>query len=306
MRRNSIYPAPGRDGSTGDRWAPPTRRSSRTSSRPFRDQSGTAVAYTETDSLALYDGLPRRALSRPPPDLLISSASDLQIKLANDGHALAYRTGAVEALPDWAQWRGEVIGFTYEPAVIVYSPTLLPPGTQPRTHRELAELSGAAKKPVHGRVATYDIARSGVGYLLAAQDQQISSQFWRLVSVIGRVRVILSDSSSEILDWVAAGDIAIGYNVLGSYAFARQAAGAPVGIVVPEDYVLVLTRTMLIPRSAPNPTSRGASWTSPCRPADSRWRPGVRRWGRSCRTSRATGRSSGSRGWGRARCSRSR
>jgi hypothetical protein len=29
-----------------------------------------------------------------------------------------------------------------------------------------------------------------VGYLLAAQDQQISSQFWRLVSVMGRVRVV--------------------------------------------------------------------------------------------------------------------
>jgi two-component system, OmpR family, sensor histidine kinase TctE len=211
-----------------------------------------SVAYTETDSLALYDGLLAGSFS-PVPDLLISSASDLQIKLANDGHALPHRTPAVEALPDWAQWRGEVIGFTFEPAVIVYNPTLLPPGTQPRTHRELAELLEGDPARFTGRVATYDIARSGVGYLLAAQDQQISSQFWRLVSVMGRVRVVLSDSSSQILEWVAAGDIAIAYNVLGSYAFARQAAGAPVGIVVPEDYVLVLTRSMLIPRVAPNP-----------------------------------------------------
>jgi two-component system sensor histidine kinase TctE len=213
---------------------------------------GVAVAYTETDSLALYEGLLAGAFD-PVPDLLISSASDLQVKLANDGHALAHPTPAVEALPDWAQWRGEVIGFTYEPAVIVYNPALLPPGTQPRTHRELAELLEADPARFRGRVATYDIARSGVGYLLAAQDQQISSQFWRLVSVMGRVGARLSDSSSEILDWVASGEVAIAYNVLGSYAFARQAAGAPVGIVVPDDYVLVLTRSMLIPRVAPNP-----------------------------------------------------
>ena len=64
---------------------------------------------------------------------------------------------------------------------------------------------------------------------------------------------MLTDSSPEILDRVAAGDLAIGYNVLGSYAFARQAAGAPIGIVVPGDYVLVLTRSALIPRRAPNP-----------------------------------------------------
>jgi two-component system, OmpR family, sensor histidine kinase TctE len=211
-----------------------------------------AVAYTEIDSLGLYVGLLSGAFS-PVPDLLISSASDLQIKLANDGHALTHRTPAVDALPDWAQWRGEVIGFTYEPAVIVYNPMLVPPGTQPRTHRDLAELLESDPTRFTGRVATYDIARSGLGYLLAAQDQQISSQFWRLVSVMGRVRAVLSDSSSQILEWVAAGDVAIAYNVLGSYAFARQAEGAPVGIVVPDDYVLVLTRSMLIPRAAPNP-----------------------------------------------------
>jgi two-component system, OmpR family, sensor histidine kinase TctE len=211
-----------------------------------------AVAYSEVDSLTLYD----RFLSGgfdPAPDLLISSAADLQVKLANDGHALPHEAPALAALPDWAQWRAEVIGFTFEPAVIVYNPRLIPPGTQPRTHRDLTEMLEGDPARFMGRVATYDIARSGLGHLLAVQDQQISSQFWRLVSAMGRVRAVLSDSSPEILDRVAAGDIAVAYNVLGSYAFARQAAGAPIGIVVPDDYVLVLTRAMLIPRNAPNP-----------------------------------------------------
>lgn len=212
----------------------------------------TAIAYAEVDSLSLYEGFLAGSFD-PKPDLLISSASDLQIKLANDGHALPHPTAMVEALPDWAQWRAEVIGFTFEPAVIVYNPELVEPGTQPRTHRDLAEMLESDPARFQGRVATYDIARSGVGHLLAAQDQQISTQFWRVISAMGRARAVLSDSSPEILDWVAAGEVAIAYNVLGSYAFARQAAGAPIGIVVPDDYVLVLTRTMLIPRNATNP-----------------------------------------------------
>lgn len=216
-----------------------------------------AVTYLETDSLALYRGFLDGTLD-PAPDLLISSASDLQLKLANDGHALPHSSPWLADLPDWAQWRGEVIGFTYEPAVIIYNPTLVPPGTQPRTHRELAEFLEHDPARHTGRVATYDIARSGVGYLLASQDQQISSHFWRLAAAFGRVRARLSDSSPGILDDVANGRLSIGYNVLGSYAFARQAEGAPIGIVVPDDYVLVLTRSLLIPRRATNPDLAGA------------------------------------------------
>lgn len=216
------------------------------------ENPGVAVSYLETDSLALFDGFLARKFE-PAPDMLISSASDLQLKLANDGHALAHVSPWLAQLPVWAQWRAEVIGFTYEPAVTIYNPRLVPPGTQPRTHLELALLLEQQSERFMGRVATYDIARSGVGYLLASQDQQISSQFWRLAAAFGRVQARLSDSSPDILDRVASGDLAIGYNVLGSYAFARQAEGAPIGIVVPDDYVLVLTRSMLIPRNAPNP-----------------------------------------------------
>ena len=210
-----------------------------------------AVTYVETDSIALYEGFLAGNLP-VAPDLLISSASDLQLKLANDGHALAHTSNWSDSLPPWASWRDEVIGFTYEPAVIIYSPAWLPPGTQPRSHLELAEMLERDPDRFRGRIATYDISRSGVGYLLAAQDQQISSQFWRLAAAFGRVGAWLSDSSPAILDRVAAGDLALGYNVLGSYAFARQAAGAPIGIIVPDDYVLVLTRTMVIPRKAAN------------------------------------------------------
>lgn len=210
-----------------------------------------SVIYEETDSLPLYEGFLAGTLDRAP-DLLISSASDLQLKLANDGYALAYDSPWLSGLPDWAHWRNEVFGFTFEPAVIIYNRDLIADDEVPRTHLTLAELLETQTERFRGRIATYDIGVSGVGYLLAAQDQTISSTFWRLASAFGRVNAQFSGSSPAILNGVADGTLALGYNVLGSYAFARQAEGAPIEIVVPDDYVLVLTRSMLIPRDAPN------------------------------------------------------
>jgi two-component system sensor histidine kinase TctE len=210
------------------------------------------VLYEETDSLPLYDRFLAGEL-QPRPDLLVSSASDLQIKLANDGFAMAYDSPWLDDLPEWAHWRNEVFGFTFEPAVIIYNPERLSTDEVPRTHLMLAEMLESQSGRFRGSIATYDIARSGVGYLLAAQDQIISSNFWRLAAAFGRVEAQFSGSSPAILNGVADGSLALGYNVLGSYAFARKAAGANIEIVVPDDYVLVLTRSMLIPRDAPSP-----------------------------------------------------
>src|SRR6218665_2671168 len=110
----------------------------------------------------------------PKPDLLISSASDLMIKLANDGHALAYDSPFLGRLPDWAHWRNEVFGFTFEPAVIIYNPGRISAEEVPRTHLTLAEMLETQTERFRGAIATYDIAVSGVGYLLASQDQVIS------------------------------------------------------------------------------------------------------------------------------------
>lgn len=211
-----------------------------------------AIVYEETDSVPLYERYLAGTME-PRPDLLISSASDLMTKLANDGYALPYDSPHLAALPDWAHWRNELFGFTFEPAVTIYNPGLITAEEVPRTHLRLAEMLEAQSGRFSGKVATYDIALSGVGYLLAAQDQVISSNFWRLAAAFGRVKATFSGSSPAILNGVANGSLALGYNVLGSYAFARRAAGANIEIVVPDDYVLVLTRAMMIPRDAPHP-----------------------------------------------------
>ncbi|WP_460449005.1 sensor histidine kinase [Alsobacter sp. SYSU BS001988] len=209
-----------------------------------------AVAYVDLDTSDLQERFLAGSI-QPPPDLLISSAIDLQVKLANDGLALAHDSAFTRALPPWARWRNEVFGFTFEPAVIVTNPDLVP--EPPRSRSALAQLMDRDADRFRGKVATYDIVRSGVGHLLAAQDAQVSSVFWRLASAMGGAGAQLVCCSGEMIDKVERGELALAYNVLGSYAFARRAAGARIGVAMPSDYTLVLSRVMLIPRSAPSP-----------------------------------------------------
>jgi two-component system sensor histidine kinase TctE len=262
LARETVYPAPA---PPLDRPAPVLTVAGATDTGHFahfiRDFQATrpevTVVYEEMDTLRLYDAVVAGTLP-PSTDLVVSSAADLQVKLANDGFARAHESDATARLPAWARWRSEVFGFTYEPAVIVYNTALVPEAERPRSHLALTELLEREPERFRGRVGTYDISLSGVGHLLAMQDAQISSNFWRLARAFGRVDAELGDSSPQILDLVEEGELALGYNVLGSYAFARVVEGGRLSVVIPEDYALVLTRTMLIPKSADDIALGGA------------------------------------------------
>lgn len=189
---------------------------------------------------------------RPFADLFITSSSNHVVKLANDACAQRYR-GDSGGLPAWANWRDEAIGFTFEPAVIVYNRDLVPASDVPRSHGDLIELLRAKPQLYDGRVGTYDIDQSGIGFLFAFFDAEQSSTFGRLLEGLGRARAALRCCTGEILSEIESGKLLIGYNLLGSYAYQRLAAGAPIGIVLPEDYTLVLSRAAMIPIHAANP-----------------------------------------------------
>lgn len=187
------------------------------------------------------------------PDIMISASMDLQTKLANDGYALAHRSPQTDALPDWAQWRHEVFAISTEPVAIVYNTRLLPATKAPHTRRQLLDLLRDPAGPLRGRVGTYDVERSGTGYLFATQDAQVGSVSTALLAELGRNAVQLEERTGVLLDRVASGNLVLAYNVLGSYAKARIDAGAPLAIVQPEDYTLVALRTAVIPRTAMHP-----------------------------------------------------
>ncbi|SOH95148.1 iron(III) transport system substrate-binding protein [Monaibacterium marinum] len=185
-------------------------------------------------------------------DLAISSAMDLQTKLANDGFAQDYTSPATQALPDWARWRNQVFAFTQEPAVLVVSDDFFGTEHPPTNRDELIALLRESPERFRGRIGTYDVRRSGFGYLMATQDSRNSEAYWRLMEVMGRLEAELYCCSGEMIRDVASGNLALAYNVLGSYATSQLAITDGFRIIELSDYVNVMLRTALIPVTAEN------------------------------------------------------
>jgi iron(III) transport system substrate-binding protein len=222
------------------------------------DRPGLRVDYEQWGSIDLY-ALARAACegTRPAADLVISSAVDLQVKLVNDGCALPHLSSQTGMLPPAANWRDELFGVTREPAVIVYNTKLVPPWEAPRSRFDLIDLLRPGDSPYAGRIATYDIEDSGLGFLFAFADSQQATTFGGLIEAFGRSGAVATCCSAEIIDGVAEGRWLIAYNVLGSYALARAAEDERIAVVAPEDYTLVLSRAAMIPRGAAEPAAAG-------------------------------------------------
>jgi len=192
-----------------------------------------------------------------PFDVAVSSAMDLQTKIANDGLAQTYVSSATAQLPDWAKWRDQVFAFTQEPATIVLSRAAFAGLEMPRTRQQLISVLRDNPDRFRGRVGTYDLRVSGLGYLFATQDARASETYWRLAEVMGNLEVRLYCCSSQMIDDVAGGEIAVAYNVLGSYARARGDIQDRIEIIQPRDFTTVMLRTALVPANSARPDLGG-------------------------------------------------
>ncbi|WP_114283938.1 ABC transporter substrate-binding protein [Candidatus Halocynthiibacter alkanivorans] len=219
-----------------------------------RSYPGITVDYTIVSSTELMTALYEEGASF---DLAISSAMDLQTKLANDGFAQSYRSDATDALPKWASWRGQVFAFTQEPAVLVISEAAFEGMELPRTREDVITLLRDNPERFSGRIGTYDVRISGAGYLFATQDSRNTDSYWRLTEVMGRLNAQLYGGSDEMITDVASGRLALAYNVVGSYAASRLADSPGIRILQYDDFLNVMLRSVLIPVTAQNPRGAG-------------------------------------------------
>lgn len=191
-------------------------------------------------------------------DLALSSAMDLQFTLANDGFAQSYASGVTATLPDWARWNNQLFAFTAEPAVIVINEAQFEGLPLPRSRADLVTLLRDNPERFAGRLGTYDLRASGLGYLFATQEARSSDAYWRLTEVMGRLDARLFCCSGQMIDAVASGDLALAYNVLGSYAEQRLDRDPGLAILAVEDFANVMLRTALIPATATEVETAGA------------------------------------------------
>lgn len=209
-----------------------------------------SIEYTEFNTRVLY----QRFLTEQPrsPDLVLSSAMDLQIKLVNDGYAQTHQSRETEALPRWANWRNEIFGFTYEPAVIAINSDFMQGEALPRSRSELLSLIRSRGDQVRGKIGTFDIERVGVGYLTWAHDRQQSGSYGRMLESFGAHQARRFPSSASMLEALSRGEIVIAYNLLGSYALAWAKEYPVIEVVMPEDYTALVMRSAFIPKRAEN------------------------------------------------------
>jgi iron(III) transport system substrate-binding protein len=189
----------------------------------------------------------------PTADFAFSSAMDLQVKLANDGYARPASVRESAGWPRWANWRDMAFALTFEPAVLVYYRPAFAGGKPPSTRFELVDWLEHGGAAVKGRIGTYDIEKSAVGYLFLARDQEHYPDIWSVIRAMGAAGVQEFATSQEILERVSDGRLLVGYNILGSYAADWARIHPDVGLVLPRDFTVVVSRVGLVPRAAARP-----------------------------------------------------
>ncbi|WP_420585482.1 ABC transporter substrate-binding protein [Ruegeria sp.] len=188
-------------------------------------------------------------------DIVVSSAMDLQLKLANDGYALTLDD--IET-PRWAQWHDSLFSFTTEPAAIVINRAAFEGQDLPVTRQGLIETLRERPDVFRGRVGTYDVRQSGLGYLFATQDARASETYWRLMEVMGSLDVRLYCCSGEMINDLADGTILVAYNVLGSYAAVRTEGKNALEVILPTDFQTIMMRTALVSQATQAPDAAEA------------------------------------------------
>lgn len=183
-------------------------------------------------------------------DLAFSSAMDLQVKLANDGYARRVSIPNAYLWPDWAKWRETAFALTFEPGVIVWHKPSFPDGP-PRSRLEL--IKWLANRAGSADIGTYDVERSTVGFLYLARDAEHFAGIWSLLRSLDKAGLRIYSTSRDIIERVTSGELVLGYNILGSYAMEQAKRMPDLGVVLPTDYTVVVSRIGLVPNAAARP-----------------------------------------------------
>ncbi|KVC69590.1 iron ABC transporter substrate-binding protein [Burkholderia ubonensis] len=225
--------------------------------KDFESLYGIKVEYNDMNSTELYNRyISENAANSTSADVLWSSAMDLQVKLVNDGLMASYDSPESTHVPQWAQYQKQAYGTTFEPLAIVYNRRLIPDGEVPKTRADLIKLLAAQPDKFKGRVTTYDIEKSGVGFNALTQDAHLNEKVtWELVKAMGATGPKLQSSTGAMMERISSGENLVGYNIIGSYAYAKAKKDKSIGYVFPKDYTQIVSRLATISKKAKSPNA---------------------------------------------------
>lgn len=216
---------------------------------------GIAVEFHEGISVALHERhLAELAADTPAADILWSSAMDLQMRLVQDGQALAYRSPEASALAQGAVHRG-AHSSTLEPLLTLVNRNSFDANIPAGSLAEIAAAVGRDPAKFRGRVACYDIERNGLGFLALLLEKRRSADFDACISTLARCEPKIFGSNPLLVEEVASGRAALGYHVLESYALRAVASCPALAIAASNAPSLAISRIALISSRAPHPNA---------------------------------------------------
>jgi iron(III) transport system substrate-binding protein len=125
----------------------------------------------------------------------------------------------------------------------------------PQSHADLLRVLTTKTDKLKGKVTTYDIEKSGVGFMLITQDSKYNPAFWDLIKALGVAGPRFQSSAGTMMERISSGENVLGYNIFASYAVLRAKKDPSIGYVLPKDYTLVMSRVQFISKSAKNPNA---------------------------------------------------
>lgn len=224
--------------------------------KAFTRKFGVVVEENALATSNLYSQvIAEAAANQIGSDVVWSAATDLQMALQVAGHAQIYVSEETSALPDWARYKDALFATSIEPVGFAYNTRTLQPEELPHTYAELTRFVSESPK-LKGRVATTDAEKSGLAYMLHANDAKLHPQaYWKLAAAMGKAGAKTYVSTANVMESVTSGENVLATHINGSYALEVQAKNPNLRAHFLSDYTACLLRISFINARAPRPNA---------------------------------------------------
>jgi iron(III) transport system substrate-binding protein len=216
---------------------------------------GVRVDYNDISSMALYSRVISEAAARQVGSDVVWTGPDLLISLVQQGHAETYVSPEAPNLTDGLRYRDMLYATSIEPTAILYNKLLLKPEFIPKTRAQLLAILTANPEELRGKIATFDIEKSGGGFAFATADQRLKGDYWDLMRAFGKADGKVYSSAGAMREKVLSGEHLIAFNILGAYALDWAKQNPNLGVVFTSDYTLAFPRTAFVVKGAKHPNA---------------------------------------------------
>lgn len=213
---------------------------------------GIKVDYNDLGTNGVYNKvLSEAAAQQVTADVVWSSAMDLQMKLAQGGHFQKVDVPEKKDIPGWADYKEILYATSIEPVGMIVNTNELAAGKAPKTRADLLTFlkSSAAK----GKVASFDPAKSGFGFLIDTVEVKTVPNFWDIAKAFGAAKGKQYSSSGAMKETVVSGENVLAFNVIGSYALNWIKQSKNLGVSFPQENTVAFSRLIALTKGAPHP-----------------------------------------------------